>query len=137
MFARALALLGTRRAFVVHGHDGLDEISLCAPTRVSELAEGQVRTYDIQPERYFGRLAEPGDLAGGDPERNAAITRAVLGGEQGPPRDVVVLNAAAALMAAGKAASLEEGIGMAEGALDSGAAADKLDRLVAFTRENG
>ena len=80
MFANALQLLGTKRAFVVHGHDGLDEISVCAPTRVSELNDGMIRTYDIHPEQYFGELADPETLKGRDPEKNASITRAILGG---------------------------------------------------------
>lgn len=136
MFARALALLGTPRAFVVHGHDGLDEISVCAPTRVSELRDGMVRTYDVRPEQFFDRPAEMEDIRGGDPEANAAITRRVLAGETGPRRNVVTFNAAAALMAAGRADTLAEGIEMAETAIDSGAAAEKLEALAAFTREN-
>lgn len=137
MFAQALRLLGARRAFVVHGHDGLDEISLCAPTRVSELKEGLIRTYDITPEQLIGRSARPEDLAGGDPQTNAEITRSILRGEKGPKRDVVVLNSAAALMAAGVAKDFESGMGMAEDAIDRGAAAEKLDALVRFTNENG
>ena len=137
MFADALKLLGTKRAFVVHGHDGLDEISVCAPTRISELKDGAVRTYDTMPEQYFGKLAEPGDLVGGNPEDNAAITRQIFQGETGPKRDVVLLNTAAALTAAGKSADFKEGIDLAEEAIDSGAASEKLDALIAFTRENG
>ena len=137
MFANALKLLGSRRAFVVHGHDGLDEISVCALTRVSELNEGLVTTYDLNPEPFFGGLADPAALTGGDAAANAEITRKILAGEKGPRRNVVLLNTAAALMAAGKAASLTEGLGLAESALDSGAAAAKLEALVRFTRENG
>jgi len=136
MFAEALRLLGAQHAFVVHGHDGLDEISVCAPTRVSELADNRIRTYDIYPENYFGERAAPHALAGGDPAENAAITRRVLAGERGPCRDVVALNAAAALVAAGRASDLPEGIALAGAALDSGAAAAKLERLVRFSREN-
>jgi len=137
MFAEALRLLGARSAFVVHGHDGLDEISVCAPTRVSQLENDMIRTYDIYPEQYFGRLAEPGQMTGGDPVENAAITRMILGGEKGPKRDVVVLNAAAALVASQKAADLTTGIELAEQAIDSGAAMGKLEALVAYTRDNG
>ncbi|MCP4692650.1 MAG: anthranilate phosphoribosyltransferase [Desulfobacterales bacterium] len=137
MFAEALRMLGAKRALVVHGHDGLDEISVCAATRTSELNDGQVRTYDILPEKYFGQTADPAALVGGDPERNAEITRAILKGEKGPCRDVVLLNTAAALMAAGKAEGLQEGIGLAESAIDTGAALEKLDALISFTRENG
>ena len=136
MFAEALKLLGTRRALVVHGHDGLDEISVCAATRVSEINDGRVHTYDIQPEQYFGRLAEPADLTGGDPQQNADITRSVLSGQSGPCRDVVLINAAAALMAAGKVDDFDGGIEQAKLAIDSGGAMAKLDALVEFTTAN-
>ncbi|AOY58888.1 MULTISPECIES: anthranilate phosphoribosyltransferase [Desulfococcus] len=137
MFAGALKLLGTKQAMVVHGHDGLDEISVCAPTRISELREGLIRTYDITPEQFFGRTADPKELLGGGPEENAGILRRVLAGERGAKRDVVVLNAGAALTVARKAGDLKSGIAMAEAAIDSGAAAGKLDALVQYTRENG
>ncbi len=137
MFAEALKMLGSRRAFVVHGHDGLDEISVCASTRVAELADGQIRTYDISPEQFFGEGADPNDLIGGDPARNAEITRSVLAGEKGPRRNVILLNAAAALVAADKANDISAGIRMAEEAIDSGAATGKLEALAVFTKENG
>ncbi len=137
MFAEALRLLGARSAFVVHGHDGLDEISVCAATRVSQLENDMIRTYDIYPEQYFGRLAEPDQMTGGDPAENAAITRKILAGEKGPKRDVVLLNAAAALVTCQKAADLKAGIALAEEAVDSGAAMGKLDALAAYTRDNG
>lgn len=137
MFARGLQLLGAKRAFVVHGHDGLDEISVCAPTRVSELNDGMIRTYDINPEQFFGEQADPETLVGGTPEENAEITRKILGGEKGPKRDVVLLNASAALVAAGKAADFKAGIALAESAIDEGAATDKLESLIRFTQENG
>jgi anthranilate phosphoribosyltransferase len=137
MFAEALRLLGSRRALVVHGHDGLDEVSACAPTRVTELKDGLIRTYDIAPERYLGRRAAPAEVAGADPPVNAAITRRVLDGAQGGARDVVLLNAAAALMAAGRAEGFEDGMRQAAESIDSGAARDKLARLVRFTRQNG
>jgi len=136
MFANALQLLGAKRAFVVHGHDGLDEISVCAPTRVSELKDGMIRTYDINPEQYFGELADPESLKGGDPETNAAITRAILEGEKNSGRNVVLLNAAAALTAAGKAEDIEAGIQSAKRAIDEGAALQKLEALVDYTTEN-
>lgn len=135
MFAQALKMLGSKRAFVVHGHEGLDEISVCAPTRISELNDGVIRTYDISPEQYFGESADPQELTGGEPDLNAAISRKILGGETGPRRNVVVLNAAAALVAAGKAADFGEGIRQAEAAIDSQAAAGKLEALIAYTRE--
>jgi anthranilate phosphoribosyltransferase len=137
MFAQALRLLGARTALVVHGHDGLDEISMCAPTRVSELRDGLLRTYDITPEQLLGRLAAPEDMIGGDPEVNANITRRILEGEKGPKRDVVVVNTAGALIAAGKARDFRDGVQQAEASIDSGAAAAKLDALVRFTQTNG
>jgi anthranilate phosphoribosyltransferase len=137
MFAEALRLLGTRRALVVHGHDGLDEISVCAPTRVTELKDGLIRTYDIDPERFLGRRATPAEVAGGDPARNSEITRGVLAGDKGACRDVVVLNAAAALVAAGKSDTIEAGMRLAAESIDSGSARRKLDELVNFTRQAG
>ena len=136
MFAQTLRLLGSRHAYVVHGHDGLDEISVCAPTRVSELKEGQVRTFNLNPEDFFDSLADPKELVGGDPAVNADITRRILDGESGPCRNVVLLNAAAALSAAGKAGDFKEGIQMAAEAIDNGAAKVKLATLSAFTREH-
>jgi anthranilate phosphoribosyltransferase len=136
MFSQALKLLGTRRAFVVHGHDGLDEISVCAPTRVSELKDGLIRTYDLFPEQVFGRQANPENLEGGDPGTNAEITKRILAGEKGPKRDVVVVNAAAALIAAGMAKDLSQGVQKAEKAIDEGSAFAKLEALVRFTQEN-
>lgn len=137
MFADALDRLGVKRAFVVHGHDGLDEISVCASTRVSELNDGLTRTYDFSPEPYFGKLAEPESLLGGSPEENAAITKRILAGEKGPQRNIVVINAAAALLAADTAPNLEAAVHMAESAIDSGKAADKLNALVEFTQMTG
>lgn len=137
MFANALRLLGTKRAFVVHGHDGLDEISVCAPTRISELNDGLIRTYDITPEQFFGSQANPEAIIGGNPEMNAEITRKIFNGEKCPKRNVVLINASAALVAAGKAKDFEEGISLAKSSIDSGAAAAKLDRLAGFTQENG
>ncbi len=137
MFAQAIRLLGAKRAFVVHGHDGLDEISVCAPTRISELNDGMIRTYDITPEQFFGKTAEPDALLGGDPAENAEITKKILNGEKGPRRDVVLVNAAAALTAAGKAADFREGIALAEASIDSGRAMAKLNALIRYTQENG
>jgi anthranilate phosphoribosyltransferase len=137
MFAQALKSLGTRAAMVVHGHDGLDEISVCAPTRVSELKEGAVRTYDIDPQLYFGGLSTSKELAGGDPTQNAAITRRILGGETGAKRDIVLINAGAALATAGMASDLKDGIAMAGAAIDQGRAMEKLNALIRYTRENG
>lgn len=136
MFAEALRLLGSRRAFVVHGHDGLDEITICAPTRVSELNDGLIRTYDLTPDQLLGRSARPEELEGGDPATNAQITRQILAGDKGAKRDVVVVNAAAALVAAGKASDLKDALKQAEASIDSGAAADKLNALIQYTNDN-
>jgi anthranilate phosphoribosyltransferase len=135
MFAQTLKGMGTRRAFVVHGHDGLDEISLCAPTRISELNNGRIKTYDLSPEPFFNRTAHMQDLAGSSPSGNAAITWSILKGDKGPKRDIVLLNAGAALVAADAAADIKEGIYFAGEALDSGAAADKLQQLIRFSRK--
>ncbi len=137
MFAQALKLLGATRAFVVHGHDGMDEITICAPTRVSELKDGLVRSYDLDPLDFFDDYAEPSDLKGGDKEANAAITGNILKGERGPCRNIVLINTAAALVSADAAKDLKEGIALAEDSLDSGKALEKLTALVEFTRENG
>jgi anthranilate phosphoribosyltransferase len=136
MFAQALSMLGARRAFIVCGHDGLDEISVCAPTRISELKDGRVLTYDITPEQFFGRSADPADLTGGTPKENAEITRKILSGEKGPKRDIVLLNAGAALTASGKSENFKDGIRLAEQSIDSGSAMKKLQDLISFTREN-
>lgn len=137
MFAQALKLLGVDKAFVVHGHDGMDEITTTAPTRVSELNQSQIRSYDLDPLDFFKDYADPEDLKGGDVKLNAAITQAVLNGEHGPKRDIVVLNAGVALLAAGTADNIKKGITMAEDAIDSGKAAQKLELLATYTRENG
>jgi len=138
MFADALNLLGAKRAFVVHGHDGLDEISVCAPTRISELNDRRVHTYDISPEHFFEDRARPEDMAGGTPVENAEITRGILNGkEKGAKRNVVVINAGAALVAAGKAEDLAEGVALAGEIIDSGKAGKKLDELIDFTNTNG
>jgi len=115
----------------------LDEITVCAPTRVSELNEGAIRTYDLTPEQLLGRRAQPEALRGGNAATNAEITRRILAGEKGPPRDVVVVNAAAALVAAGACGEMAEGIGMAQAAIDAGQAADKLEALIRYTQANG
>jgi anthranilate phosphoribosyltransferase len=136
MFAAVLGKLGTKRALVVHGHDGLDEISLCAATRVSELRDGVVKTYDITPETWFHDFADPQDLAGGDAKVNAEIMIQVLTGALGSCRNVVLLNAGAALFAAGKANDIASGIKLAQQSIDTGAAKEKLDALIKYTREN-
>ncbi|MBW1988398.1 MAG: anthranilate phosphoribosyltransferase [Deltaproteobacteria bacterium] len=135
-FAEALRLLGAKRAFVVHGHDGLDEITVCGKTRVSELSGGMIRTYDLDPETLLGRTYDSPELSGGGPEENAGITREVLSGKPGARADVCVINAAAALVAAGKAEDLADGVKLARESIAGGAAMDKLEKLASFTWEN-
>jgi len=134
MLARVLAGLGCRSAFVVHGHGGLDELSTTGPNQVSRLQGGKVHSFTLDPEDLGLPRAGLDDLRGGDAPENAAITRAVLDGEPGPHRDVVLLNAAAALVAGGLATEMEEGLALAAESIDSGAARAKLDALVAFTK---
>jgi anthranilate phosphoribosyltransferase len=137
MFAQALKLLGVERAFVVHGHDGMDEITTTAPTRVSELKDGVIRSYDLDPLDFFEDYADPEDLKGGDIQANAAITQAILKGDKGPGRDIVLLNSGVALVAAGKADDIHAGIRLAEESIDSGKAVEKLLLLAEYTQENG
>jgi anthranilate phosphoribosyltransferase len=131
--ATVLNNMGTRRAYVVFGLDSLDEISIAGETKVTEVIDGKVTSYTITPEE-FGIMRVPlSAISGGSPSDNAAIIRALLAGQKGPCRDVVVLNAAFALAASGRAATPREGIAMAMQSIDSGAALKKLNDLVAFT----
>jgi anthranilate phosphoribosyltransferase len=134
--AEALSMLGTHRAFVVHGLDGLDEITITGPTRVAEVREGSVRSYEVSPEEFGIEIAPLETISGGDAAENASIVRKVLAGEKSPRRDVVLMNAAAALVAAGKAEHLRAGAGMAGQSIDSGSAAQKLEALVGFTQQS-
>lgn len=131
--AKVLLALGGEHAFVVHGADGLDELSVTGPNRVSQLRDGQVETFSIDPRELGLPQARLSDLSGGGTEENAATTTALLKGENGPKRDVVLLNAAAALVAGGKAAGLGDGLELAAEAVDSGAALGKLNELVEFS----
>ena len=131
--AEALSMLGLRRALVVHGLDGLDEITITGTTRVAEAREGSVRSYEVEPEEFGMARATLQDISGGDATENAAIIRAVLDGEKSPRRDVVLLNAAAALVAAGRADRIADAIALAADSIDSGAAAGKLQALARFT----
>ena len=128
--AQVLKKLGSRHAFVVHGEDGLDEISLAAPTHISELKKGEINNYMIEPEQFGMQRCQAEDLKGGSPEDNATIIRNILRGEKGPKRDIVVLNAAAAIAAAGKAENLESALVLARESIDSGAALQKLTALI-------
>ena len=131
--AEALSMLGLHRALVVHGLDGLDEITITGPTRVAEAREGLVRTYEITPEEFGITRSSLNDISGGAAAENAAIIRAVLTGKKSPRRDVVLLNSAAALVAAGKADHLTEALPIAAQSIDSGAAARKLEAMAHFT----
>jgi anthranilate phosphoribosyltransferase len=133
LLARALLLLGATRAWVVHGADGLDELSTTGYTKVSECREGSVQTFYVHPSEYGLAKASPDTLRGGDAETNAAIVRSVLDGALGPPRDIVLLNAGAALFIAGRASSVRDGIGQAAEAIDSGRAKQVLAQLVTLS----
>jgi anthranilate phosphoribosyltransferase len=131
--AEALSMLGLRRALVVHGSDGLDEITITAATRIAEVRDGQVRSYEVTPEEFGLQRATLDDIAGGDAALNAKLIREVLAGKKSPRRDIVLLNAAAALAAAGRADHLRDAVPLVTNAIDSGAALAKLQALVAFT----
>jgi anthranilate phosphoribosyltransferase len=131
--AEALSMLGLRRAIVVHGNDGLDEITITNATRIAEVRNGRVRIYEITPEEFGFPRAAMSEIMGGDAAENATLIRAILAGQNSPRRDIVALNAAAALVAAGKAEHLAEALPLAVAAIDSGAAAAKLQALVDFT----
>lgn len=135
--ARVLGRLGSRHTLVVHGLDGVDEISISAPTVVSEIENGLVNTYRIAPEDVGLERAPRERIRGGTKEDNARITEDVLAGEKGPRRDVVVLGAAAALLAAGKARSLRDGVGLAQESIDSGAARRVLESFRRLSRSFG
>jgi len=133
LLARSLMLLGSERAWVVHGADGIDEISTSGYTKISECRNGAVNTFYLHPADVGLPKAAAAALRGGDAHENAGIIRRVLAGERGAARDVVLLNAGAALFVAGTAASLDEGLRLAAGAIDGGAASRALERLVAIS----
>lgn len=133
--ARVLRNLGVTRAMVVYGRDGLDEISMGAPTKVCEVKNGEFSSYEITPEKFGFKRCDRSELEGGTPEENAEITKAILGGEKGPKRNAVALNAGAALYIAGKADTLEGGIRFAESLIDSKAAMQKLDDFIKYSNE--
>jgi len=132
--AAALARLGSRHALVVHGHDGADELSLSGPSTVHEMRDGESREYTVSPTDVGLQTAPPGAIRGGTPEDNAKTMRSILARERGPLRDVVVLNSAAALMAADAASDLREGARAAEAAIDSGAASKCLEDYIELTK---
>jgi len=135
--AEVLAQLGARRAFVVHGAHGIDELSPAGPNLVCEVVEGTVTERTIDPLDLAVPRCKATSLRGGTPAENAAAIRRVFSGEAGGPRDAVLLNAAGAIAAAGHAADLREGLEIARRAVDSGAAEERLDELVAFSRGDG
>jgi anthranilate phosphoribosyltransferase len=134
LIAQALLHLGLKRGFVVHGSDGLDEITTTGPTLAFMIDGGKVERRTLEPSDFAVRNASPDELKGGNLERNAAIAQAVLCGERGAARDIVLVNAAAGLTAAGKAATLLEGMAIAAVSIDSGAARRKAEALAAFSR---
>lgn len=134
--AWVLCGLGARRAYVVHGLDGLDEVSPASDTKISEVKNGRVQSYTVAPEDFGLKRARLSDLQGGNAAENAQIIRRILGGEAGPKRDVVLMNAALAIAAGGKAHDLKEGVALAARSIDSGAAMEKLRHLVEFSRQH-
>ena len=128
--AQALAELGTVHSMVVHGMDKLDELSATHTTRVTEVRGSQIETHEVTPEDLGLERVEPGRFSAGDPQQNAATTRAVLSGSDGPDRTLTIINAAAAIYVGGKADSLADGVQKATQSIDSGAAHDKLEQFV-------
>ena len=135
LLARVLGELGSSRALVVHGNDGLDEITITAESKITELKNGEQRTYFVAPEDFGLARATLAEIQGGDARRNSEIILQVLRGERGPKRDIVLLNAAAALVAASRAADLTEGVIVASESIDNGSALNKLRQLVEFSNQ--
>ena len=134
-FASVLKKLGSRRVLVVHGSDGMDEITLTGTSRCTELRDGALKTYDIDPAMYFGDYCTNADLEGGDAPDNAKITEGILKGEiKGPKRNIVLINSAASLLSSNLAADIAEGIRLSEDSIDSGKAYEKLVRLIEFSK---
>ncbi|MFH1126358.1 MAG: anthranilate phosphoribosyltransferase, partial [Candidatus Altiarchaeota archaeon] len=133
--AEVLKLLGVKHAFIVHGMEGLDEISISGETRVSELHEGRIENYFVKPEDFGLARADLNEIKGGIKEENARMLTDVLKGvDKGPKRDITLLNSAAAIVSGGKAKNLKEGLKLAEKSIDSGMALEKLDRLVEYCK---
>lgn len=135
LHANVLKNLGSTHAFVVHGNDGLDEISTTTTTSVSELVNGEIKNYTLDPTTFGISLTEQDSLLGGTPEENAEMTINILKGEKGPKRDIVLLNAAAAIVAGGKAVDLESGLEIAADSIDSGNAMEKLEGLKSVSNQ--
>ena len=134
--AEALSELGVRRALVVHGRDGLDEITISAASKIAEVRKGQVHVYEVTPEDFGLKRAPLADIMGGDAQQNARIIRAILDGERSARRDVVLLNAAAALVAAGHADHIADAVPLAAYAIDSGHARQRLQLFIEFTKRS-
>lgn len=135
VMAKVLVQLGSQHCFVLHGMDGLDELTICDRTKVSEGRAGVVSSYFVAPEEFDLPRVHKKEIAGGTPEVNGRIAREILQGKKGPKRDIVCLNAAAAIVAGQKAKTLKEGLRVAQHTIDTGAAAEKLDRLVTWTQK--
>lgn len=135
VMANVLKNLGSKRAFVVHGMDTLDEITITGKTRVSELKDGKIKSYYLTPEKFGIRKATLEDIKGGDAKENAGIILSVLMGKRSPKRDIVLMNSSAALVVAEKARDLKHGVKLAAESIDSGMAMDKLNKLVEFTNK--
>ena len=133
--ADACAQLDMNHQFIVHGNDGLDEFTTTTTTMVTEIRRGKVESYEVQPSGLGLQTAKPTDLIGGEPAENAEITRAILNGEKGPKRDIVLLNSAFAIMAGGKADNPKDGIALAAESIDSGAATEKLEALIVLSKD--
>jgi len=133
--AKVLSNLGVNNAMVVYGQDGLDEISISAPTTVCEIKNGHLKSYVMVPEDFGIQRCAKADLVGGTPKENAAITRAILDGKKGPKRDAVLLNSAAALYVANTCQTIEDGIKIAGDVIDSGAAREKLEEFIRYSNE--
>lgn len=134
--AQVLRLLGAEIAFVVHGEDGTDELSISGPTQVVELRRGEIKEYKISPEDLGIKRRNLSEIAGGSPEENARTIREILSGRTGPHRDVVLLNAAAGAVLGEKALRLKQGVALAAESIDSGRALDSLERLISISRED-
>ncbi|HDP70305.1 MAG TPA: anthranilate phosphoribosyltransferase [Actinobacteria bacterium] len=135
VFAQVLGNLGCKHALVVHGADGLDELSTTGLSKVSELKNGNVESFKISPEEFGLKRATPSDILGGDKDENVHITKAILNGEEGHKRDIVVLNAAGAILVGGKADNLNDAVMLAEKSINSGAALEKLNKLVEYSQK--
>jgi anthranilate phosphoribosyltransferase len=136
MFAHVLKQMGTKRAMIVHGNDHLDEITCTDTTRITELRDGEIKTYELFPEMLLGETYNAESIMGGEPEHNAKIMREILSGRNnGGARAITLLNAAAAIVVGRLADTLAEGLKLAEQSIDSGAAGDKLETLITASRQ--